>query len=65
MRQANHWVVEPYQPTPATQALAPAVSRISPIVGRRLSLPSHQVRDDEDELADVERLRQVSLIASN
>jgi hypothetical protein len=28
-------------------------------------LPSHQVRDDEDEFAQVERFRQVSLIAGD
>jgi thiol-disulfide isomerase/thioredoxin len=31
----------------------------------RAGLPSHQVRDDEDEFAHVERFRQVSLIAGD
>jgi len=30
-----------------------------------LTLSSYQIRDDQDELADIERLRQVSLVASD
>lgn len=29
------------------------------------TLSSYQIRDDQDELADIERLRQVSLVASD
>jgi hypothetical protein len=39
-------------------------SPLAPFVAGQ-TLSSYQIRDDQDELADIERLRQVSLVASD
>jgi predicted RNA polymerase sigma factor len=40
-------------------------SRRTAMMDTKHRLPSHQIRDDEDEFANVERFRQVSLIAGD